>query len=79
MQWAHSTPTMLLMMSVMSDLSAGDVALAVLADMVMVVSGLLATWSPMRPLGLGAAAASFASFWPVLHYLYRMLFRWVAW
>lgn len=43
-QWLHSTPTMLLLMALMSDLSRGRLWLALGADVVMIVTGCAASW-----------------------------------
>ena len=39
-QWTHSTPTMILVMSMLGDLSTRELAQALLADFVMIFTGL---------------------------------------
>ncbi|KAF6251826.1 hypothetical protein COO60DRAFT_581296 [Scenedesmus sp. NREL 46B-D3] len=44
-QWMHTTPTMILLMSMMSDMSPWRVTAAVGGDLVMVLAGLGASWT----------------------------------
>ncbi len=49
-QWLHSTPTMLLLMALMSDLSSAQLGATIASDVAMIVTGLLASWlgGPMQ-------------------------------
>jgi bacteriorhodopsin len=53
-QWLHTTPTMILLMSMMSDLPSRLVTAAVGGDLVMVLAGLGASWTH-GPLQVGAS------------------------
>ncbi|KAF8057779.1 walR [Scenedesmus sp. PABB004] len=64
-QWVHTTPTMILLMSMMSDLPPSTVASAVAADLVMVVTGLGASWTN-GPLQLALLGVSSGMFWLVM-------------
>jgi hypothetical protein len=44
-QWLHSTPTMLLLMALMSDLSSTQLRNAMAADVVTMTTGMVATWA----------------------------------
>lgn len=44
-QWLHTTPTMILLMGMMSDRGPGAMAAAVGADLAMVLTGLAASWT----------------------------------
>jgi hypothetical protein len=44
-QWLHTTPTMILLMSMMSDLQPWRVTAAVAGDLMMVLAGLGASWT----------------------------------
>lgn len=44
-QWLHTTPTMILLMAMMSSTSSVGLTGAVGADLVMVATGLAATWT----------------------------------
>lgn len=44
-QWMHTTPTMILLMAMMSSSTSVGVWGAVLADLVMVGAGMIATWT----------------------------------
>lgn len=48
-QWTHTTPTMIMLMAMMSNTSSSGVLTAVAADLVMVVMGLAATWTTGPP------------------------------
>ena len=76
-QWLHSTPTMLLLMALMSDLTAAQLWATLACDVIMIVTGLAASW-----LGGGAqvaaAVASFLAFVPVVAAMAAMFRRAVA-
>lgn len=44
-QWAHSTPSLLLMLSLMSSVGLGEVVGAVVCDVVMILTGLWACYA----------------------------------
>jgi len=72
-QWSCSTPTMIFTLSRISDLSGTEVALAMLADWLMVVAGYVAAEMPWY-LAVFPAFVSFAAFAYVLHELRRMIY-----
>ena len=44
-QWLHSTPTMLLLMALTSDLTSAQLGVAIAADVVTMATGMAATWT----------------------------------
>ncbi|KAI8474106.1 MAG: hypothetical protein J3K34DRAFT_495844 [Monoraphidium minutum] len=64
-QWLHSTPTMLLLMALMSDLSTAQLGATIAADLVMILTGLVASWVG-GPMQLIAGTVSFLAFVPVM-------------
>ena len=72
-QWSHTTPTMLLMMSLASDLPLRDLLVCTAADVAMMVTGGFASWCGRTAWGLAWGFASFCAFFPVLRGIWRML------
>ncbi|KAJ9518452.1 hypothetical protein QJQ45_018497 [Haematococcus lacustris] len=74
-QWLHSTPTIIFMMWLAcdpEDVPYNKMVLTVIADVVMILTGLLATWLPGIP-SIANGVASFVAFGLVLYYMHAMI------
>ncbi|KAG1675991.1 hypothetical protein FOA52_014235 [Chlamydomonas sp. UWO 241] len=72
-QWSHSTPAMIFMLSLTSDLPKKDVVLAMLCDVSMILCGLASTLSTTMQMRVLFAVLSFSSFGVVLFHLGKII------
>ncbi|GAX78757.1 hypothetical protein CEUSTIGMA_g6194.t1 [Chlamydomonas eustigma] len=72
-QWSHSTPTMVYMLSLMSDMSPPQVFFVMVNDVSMMVTGLAATLSMDLNARVGWGAVSFLNFFIVMLFMSKMV------
>lgn len=70
--WAHTTPAMVYLLSLLSDFSRRQVIIALFADVAMMVTGLLGSVLTSAPVSALMMMTSFALFPWVMHMLWSM-------